>query len=363
MYWIRCLGTAICGVIGGVLGNLAAAVLDNTVGQFTVKQALAMLAGAVLFVLLASALEQWARRPKRRELEHRLTFHRQELRRLERAFEIDKTWTPLHQAAWQESQDQIGRIRQALDQRGSPAPQDPYDLRPPPLKRMRTVTRLWLRLRRSTVLLAFPLAAVVSWLCSPAAQQGYLALTEPSLPPIALVSATPVIRPSYPPSLSTPAQTAPVMTSLPKPTQTATPTASPTSPFNPTYSPSPLPMPTATRPLFPPPSGTPKPTAQCPNAGAQITSPAMDSLVGGTVSFLGTASIPDFSYYKFEYRPDEAATWAFVMRALKSQVNDVLMEWDTSALSPGVYWLRLVVVDSTGNYVEPCQVRVTVMRE
>jgi hypothetical protein len=39
-----------------------------------------------------------------------------------------------------------------------------------------------------------------------------------------------------------------------------------------------------------------------------------------------------------------------------------LMDFYTSTVAPGVYDFRLIVVDQTGNYLPPCEIRATVQR-
>ncbi|HOG48807.1 MAG TPA: hypothetical protein PLJ35_17850 [Anaerolineae bacterium] len=89
----------------------------------------------------------------------------------------------------------------------------------------------------------------------------------------------------------------------------------------------------------------------------------MDAILQRTAGFRGTATRPGFAYYKFEFRPHDRANWSFLARFEQPVSDGVLMEWDTTTVPPGVYWLRLVVVDNTGNYwPDYAQVRVTVAR-
>ena len=46
--------------------------------------------------------------------------------------------------------------------------------------------------------------------------------------------------------------------------------------------------------------------------------------------------------------------------ATRPIVNNVLASFDTRALGNGDWTLRLIVVDSTGNYPVPCQVTISV---
>ncbi len=122
----------------------------------------------------------------------------------------------------------------------------------------------------------------------------------------------------------------------------------------------------------PPPAPTPTPTptptpqvAVC-SPWANITEPTVNAELDGTgFTFVrGTATIDNFWFYKLEFGFGEWPTEWFVIEELHYEpvVNGYLGDWKTGALPEGVYQLRLVVVDGTGNYPEPCQVRVIVKR-
>jgi LysM repeat protein len=97
---------------------------------------------------------------------------------------------------------------------------------------------------------------------------------------------------------------------------------------------------------------------------AHITSPQRGSTVSGKVTVRGTANIPNFWYYKFEYRKDDGQEHWITYDDLKYTpvVSGVLGEWDLSALQlpDGWYWFRVVIVDRTGNYPPPCEMRLNV---
>ena len=76
----------------------------------------------------------------------------------------------------------------------------------------------------------------------------------------------------------------------------------------------------------------------------------MNATLYGIVQFRGTATRPNFDYYKFEFKPEGAKDWNFLVRFDRPVVDGVLMEWHTTTVPPGVYWLRLIVVDKSGNY-------------
>lgn len=104
----------------------------------------------------------------------------------------------------------------------------------------------------------------------------------------------------------------------------------------------------------------PPPATNCSN----ITSPRHGTTVSGKVTVRGTANVGNFWYYKFEYRKDGGQENWITYDGLKYApvVNGVLGEWDLDALQlpNGWYWFRVVIVDWTGNYPPPCEMRVYV---
>ena len=169
------------------------------------------------------------------------------------------------------------------------------------------------------------------------------------------------------PELTRPPEPTPKQTTGPLSEPTLTPTPPP---------PTITPTPTATKPLPTPlvvATPTPKvvvtPTPavrppSCPNLGARITSPGLNQAVRGDVQVRGVANIAAFQYYKVEVaagaNPGDQG-WS-VVGALHYAPLDggVLETFNSSAYPPGVYTLRLVVVDVSGNYPEPCRVTVNV---
>jgi hypothetical protein len=86
----------------------------------------------------------------------------------------------------------------------------------------------------------------------------------------------------------------------------------------------------------------------------------MGASISGVVTFRGSANLPDFQYYRFEYRPYGEEAWRFLYRGEQPVTRGTLMEWHTSTVPHGDYELRLTVVSRSGNYPEPCIVRVRV---
>lgn len=162
---------------------------------------------------------------------------------------------------------------------------------------------------------------------------------------------------------------APRVEAAPEFTPTATPFLLPTptpSPGTPTETP--IPTPTATRrppPVIPTatPEVTPTPVVMppdCPNPQARLTYPGVNAVLSGVVQIFGSANIPNFNYYKFEFRQAGSSEWAWLQSSNVPVPEGLLGVWDTSALPAGTYGFRLVVVDKAGNYPPPCEITVTI---
>jgi len=162
---------------------------------------------------------------------------------------------------------------------------------------------------------------------------------------------------------------------IPLPEVTPTPTSLIVLPPSPTPPPLlPTPTPTDTprpRPTLPP-LETVAPTtpeavvgvpANCLNPGVRISEPGTGATVSGVIQIIGSASIPDFWYYKFEFQGNGFGDWTFIQRFDTSINGGILGAWDTRSVPSGDYQFRLVVVDKTGNYPEPCTVLLSVRNE
>lgn len=143
---------------------------------------------------------------------------------------------------------------------------------------------------------------------------------------------------------------------------TPTPTAAPPT-ATPTITPTPRPRPTRR----PPPVATeitPTPAVSppaCPDPGAALASPGVGQSISAETPVIGTASTPNFQFYKLEWRnangPEE---WNWFAGSETPVVGAALGAFNPAGLPPGSYIIRLVVVDNTGNYPPPCAVQVNV---
>lgn len=169
-------------------------------------------------------------------------------------------------------------------------------------------------------------------------------------------------------SLDPPTQTDAAVVLLPTPTNTplsvtATPITTPTAlarevvPVQPEQPQVVATPPTATP--VPPPAVAP---ALCPDGRASIVSPGNGAVVSGFVSLVGTAQHDQFDFYKLEYAPgnDASQGFAYFDGGQSQVVGGLLGTFNSAGYANGVYTLRLVVVDTSGNYPLPCRVTITV---
>ena len=94
-----------------------------------------------------------------------------------------------------------------------------------------------------------------------------------------------------------------------------------------------------------------------------ITAPEPGAPVSGVVEITGTASVPNFGFFKYEVAPMGSQNWATISAGREPMVNEVLGTWNTSSLTNGDYFLRLVVTDNVGVSLEPCVIAVRVVNQ
>ena len=103
------------------------------------------------------------------------------------------------------------------------------------------------------------------------------------------------------------------------------------------------------------------PISVCSNPNATITRPQTGSLVREWLIINGTAVRENFDYYKIEYQipGDNEWNWLFTGETPVTQGNLMSLDLTTAPFPPGVYNIRLIVVDTTGNYYpDPCQISI-----
>jgi hypothetical protein len=94
-----------------------------------------------------------------------------------------------------------------------------------------------------------------------------------------------------------------------------------------------------------------------------LTSPKPGEEIRGIVTLTGTASIPNFGFYKYEFAPVGTAAWTTISAGASPVKENELGQWNTTALPNGDYFLQLVIIDNVGVTVEPCIIAVRVANE
>ena len=94
-----------------------------------------------------------------------------------------------------------------------------------------------------------------------------------------------------------------------------------------------------------------------------ITAPEPGATVSGTVEISGTASVPNFGFFKYEVAPRGSQNWATISAGREPKVNEVLGTWNTTSLTNGDYFLRLVITDNVGVSLEPGVIAVGVANQ
>ena len=103
----------------------------------------------------------------------------------------------------------------------------------------------------------------------------------------------------------------------------------------------------------------------CGNPAATITDPRPDTVLRGTVGLYGSATHPDFQFYRVQIAGGSSEDSSFITigeRRFTPVIGGQLDTLNTNGFAPGYYWLRLTVVDNTGNFLPQCTVRVRIER-
>ncbi len=92
-----------------------------------------------------------------------------------------------------------------------------------------------------------------------------------------------------------------------------------------------------------------------------LTSPKPGEEIQGKITLVGTADIPNFGYYKYEFAVQGSDNWSTIQASRSIVQDDTLGTWDTSELPGGDYSLRLVVTDSQANVLPPCIISIRIV--
>jgi len=127
-------------------------------------------------------------------------------------------------------------------------------------------------------------------------------------------------------------------------------------------------VPTRPRPTAVPPTSTPTvtrvPPPPCPRPDICITFPRDGQVLANEVTIQGTANIASFQFYKVEYGlGEEPQAWHSIGDIRRTPVvGGTLAVWYIAGFPNGIYRLRLTVVDISGNFPPPHEVRVIIQQ-
>jgi hypothetical protein len=91
-----------------------------------------------------------------------------------------------------------------------------------------------------------------------------------------------------------------------------------------------------------------------------ITEPKAGQEIRGEVTLIGTADIPNFGFYKYEFAPQGSDAWSTILAGRKAVIDNELGSWDLTEITPGDYNLRLVVYDNINTQLPICIIPVRV---
>lgn len=94
-----------------------------------------------------------------------------------------------------------------------------------------------------------------------------------------------------------------------------------------------------------------------------LDTPSPGELISGTVVLNGTADVPNFGFYKFEFSPVGTDTWTTISAGTEPVRDEKLGEWNTINRPNGDYFLQLVIIDNVGQTLEPCVIAVRIANQ
>lgn len=94
----------------------------------------------------------------------------------------------------------------------------------------------------------------------------------------------------------------------------------------------------------------------------QITFPQPGQEISGAITVEGIVNVQDFGFYIFSVAPQSAALWLPIEANREPVLEEgVLVEnWDVSSYSPGDYVIQLLVTESSGAEMTPCQIPIRI---
>jgi len=94
-----------------------------------------------------------------------------------------------------------------------------------------------------------------------------------------------------------------------------------------------------------------------------LTAPRPGEEISGTITLNGTADIPNFGFYKYEFSPQGSNTWTTISAGATRVKDGKIGDWNTTSITNGDYFLQLVILDNVGETLEPCVIAVRVTNQ
>ncbi len=123
--------------------------------------------------------------------------------------------------------------------------------------------------------------------------------------------------------------------------------------------------------------------SNCSRGQIEFTYPRAGDQLKGLVTLTGSANIPNFGFYKYEFAQPGSSSWTTIQAGTAIRMGctdgpcptptgnpdtttetdrpDQIGQWDTSQLVPGDYLLQLIVTDNQGNALPACIIPVRVL--
>jgi hypothetical protein len=114
------------------------------------------------------------------------------------------------------------------------------------------------------------------------------------------------------------------------------------------------------------PTVSPNPTPSTANTGCipgqiEITAPENGASIKDVVVVNGSATIPDFGFYKIEMKRPDQQSWLTILAGNQPVTDSKLGEWDTRRIPPGQYELGLIAYDNQAQPSDLCVIQVTII--
>jgi hypothetical protein len=159
---LKKLSIGLIGAIGGVLGNLLAAFIQESWGRITLFQALFIVLGIFIALVVAERLEYGSKKSQEQilELENRLRLLRRDLELQRARHSSGIIWSPEDIDSYLEKQRRIDEAKLVLRAQGQVVAEEPIDVASP--GKLPRLTRIALGLKQVRTLLFFAFALVVA---------------------------------------------------------------------------------------------------------------------------------------------------------------------------------------------------------